>query len=345
MWKAEPNLEDLRYLLSQAGLTAEPLLSAYRQMCLIRFFEEGIAERYYVGKQPEFNLAAGPIRGEMHLAVGQEAVAVGVCALLRHDDAVVSTHRPHHHAIAKGVDPKALAAEIFGKASGLCQGKGGHMHLFDASKNFSCSGIVGASFPQAAGAALAFKRTGKNQIAVAFAGEGAANHGTFGETLNVASLWQLPLIVVVEDNLYADSTPKWQALATSQHYQRALSYNVPGYLIDGMDVMEVYRVAKTAIERARQGYGPTAIEAVCYRYRGHFEGDAGEYRTQEEVERWRSRDPIKLLGARLKQLNWADDGTLERQRESAKREVEQALAFAEQSPLPDAEQALTGVFR
>ncbi len=345
MWKPEPNLEDLRYLLDRVGLTADLSLSAFRQMCLIRFFEEGIAERYYVGKQPEFNLASGPIRGEMHLAVGQEAVAVGVCFLLDDEDAVVSTHRPHHHAIAKGVAPGPLAAEIFGKASGLCQGKGGHMHLFDKASNFSCSGIVGASFPQAAGAALAFQRAGKHLIAVAFAGEGAANHGTFSETLNAASLWQLPLIIVIEDNLYADSTPKWQAMATAQHYQRALSYNIPAYLVDGMDFMDVYRVAKAATERARSGHGPTVIEAVCYRYRGHFEGDAGEYRTQEEVDLWRLRDPITLLGARLKKLGWADDGTLEREREAAKREAEQALAFAEQSPLPEAKQALMGVFR
>lgn len=345
MWKAEPNVEDLRYLLDQAGLSADLSLAAYRQMCLIRFFEEGIAERYYVGKQPEFNLARGPIRGEMHLAVGQEAVAVGVCSMLDDQDAVVSTHRPHHHAIAKGVDPGALAAEIFGKASGLCQGKGGHMHLFDETKNFSCSGIVGASFPQAAGAALAFKHLHQHRVAVAFAGEGAANHGTFSETLNAASLWQLPLIIVIEDNLYADSTPKWQGLATAQHYQRALGYNVPSYLVDGMDFMDVHRVAKAATERARQGHGPTLIEAVCYRYRGHFEGDSGDYRTQEEVDLWRLRDPITLLGTRLRKLAWADDGALEREREAAKHAAGRALAFAEQSALPEPEQALRGVFR
>ncbi len=345
MWRAEPNVEDLRYLATKAGLTADLCLTAYRQMSLIRFFEEAIAEKYYVGKQPDFNLAAGPIRGEMHLAVGQEATAVGVCLLLSDEDVVVSTHRPHHHAIAKGVDLNQLAAEIFGKVDGLCRGKGGHMHLFDKANNFSCSGIVGASYPQAAGAALAFKVSSKQLVAVAFSGEGAANHGTFGETLNAAALWQLPLIIVVEDNLYADSTPKWAAVGTSQQYQRALSYAVNALLVDGMDFIDVYRAAKAAVDRARHGYGPSLIEAVCYRYRGHFEGDLGEYRTQEELELWRRRDPITLLGERLKKLGWADEAALERARNEAKAEVEQAIAFAESSSLPDPNEAFAGVFR
>uniref|UniRef100_A0A831T8V9 Thiamine pyrophosphate-dependent dehydrogenase E1 component subunit alpha n=1 Tax=Thermorudis peleae TaxID=1382356 RepID=A0A831T8V9_9BACT len=345
MWKPEPSLADLQYLVEKAGLTRDALLSAYRQMCLIRHFEETIADRYYIGKTPEFNMAAGPIRGEMHLAVGQEAVAVGVCSLLEAEDVVVSTHRPHHHALAKGVDPSKLAAEIFGKQTGLCRGKGGHMHLFDKEKNFSCSGIVGASFPQAAGAAFAFRQRGQRNVAVAFSGEGAANHGTFTETLNAAALWQLPLIIVVEDNMYADSTPKWAALSQPHQFQRALGYNVPAHLVDGMDVIDVYRAARAAIQRAREGQGPALIEAVCYRYRGHFEGDAEEYRTKEEVELWRALDPIPRLGNRLKKLGWADDATLDSLRTEAQRAVEQAVAFAEQSPLPDPAEALTGVFR
>ncbi|WP_376796955.1 thiamine pyrophosphate-dependent dehydrogenase E1 component subunit alpha [Thermogemmatispora sp.] len=345
MIKPEPSLQDLQYLLAQAGLDADQLLRAYRQLCLIRSFENLIADRYYIGKAPEFNMAAGPIRGEMHLAVGQEAVAVGVCSLLEESDAVVSTHRPHHHALAKGVEPGKLAAEIFGKASGLCGGKGGHMHLFDTSRHFACSGIVGASFPQAAGAAFAFRRLGQRNVAVAFAGEGAANHGTFAETLNVASLFQLPLVVVIEDNFYADSTPKWAALATVHHFQRALSFNVPSYVVDGMDVIDVYRVAKLVIEHARAGMGPALIEAVCYRYRGHFEGDAEEYRTREEVERWQALDPIGRLGERLKRLGWADEATLSHLREEAQREAEAAIQFAESSPLPEPQEALMGVFR
>nr|BBH94381.1 acetoin:2,6-dichlorophenolindophenol oxidoreductase subunit alpha [Thermogemmatispora argillosa] len=345
MIKPEPSPQDLQYLVAQAGLDADQLRRAYRQLFLIRSFENLIADRYYLGKAPEFNMAAGPIRGEMHLAVGQEAVAVGVCSLLEEGDVVVSTHRPHHHALAKGVEPKRLAAEIFGKADGLCRGKGGHMHLFDTARRFACSGIVGASFPQAAGAAFAFRQLGQRHVAVAFAGEGAANHGTFAETLNVASLFQLPLLIVIEDNLYADSTPKWAALATTHHFQRAQSFNVPSYVVDGMDVIDVFRAAKAAIERARQGMGPTLIEALCYRYRGHFEGDAEEYRRREEVERWRTLDPIPRLGERLKMLGWADDATLERLREEAQREAEAAIQFAENSPLPEPKEALMGVFR
>ncbi|MFO7273127.1 MAG: thiamine pyrophosphate-dependent dehydrogenase E1 component subunit alpha [Sphaerobacter thermophilus] len=344
MWKPEPALPDLHFLLDRAGLTREALLAQYRQMCLIRDFEELIAERYAIGKTPNFNMAAGPIRGEMHLAVGQEAVAVGVCSLLTDADAVVSTHRPHHHALAKGIDPGRLAAEIFGKNTGLCRGKGGHMHLFDAEKNFSCSGIVGASYPQAAGAAFSFRAQGQPNVAVAFSGEGAANHGTFSETLTAAALWQLPLVIVIEDNLYADSTPKWAALASTHQSHRAQAYNVPAYLVDGMDVIDVYAAAKRAIERARAGHGPTVIEAVCYRYRGHFEGDGEDYRTREEVELWRTLDPIERLGKRLIRLGWADDATLAGLREEAARDAAQAIAFAEESPLPEQREALMGVF-
>lgn len=343
--KPEPSLEDLKYTVNKAGLDADILLKAYRKMWLIRWFEELIADRYYIGKTPNFNMAAGPIRGEMHLSVGQEAVAVGIGSLLEDKDAVVSTHRPHHHALAKGVDPKRLAAEIFGKSTGLCKGKGGHMHLFDSSKRFACSGIVGASFPQAAGAALAFQKLGLKNVAVAFAGEGAANHGTFAETLNISSLYNLPLIIVIEDNFYADSTPKWASMSTVHHSQRALGFNVPSYLVDGMDFIDVYKTAKQAIERARNGMGPSLIEAVTYRYRGHFEGDGEQYRTREEVEFWRTLDPIKRLGEKLKKLGWADESTLNRLRDEAHQEADEAIKFAETSPLPDSKEALEGVFR
>lgn len=345
MWKPEPSLIDLQYWIEQTGVSKERLLAAYGEMAFIRRFEETLAERYADGKQPEFNMGAGPIRGEMHLAAGQEAVAAGVCGLLEQGDVVVSTHRPHHHALAKGVDPKRMAAEIFGKAEGLCKGKGGHMHLFDVANGFACSGIVGASFPQAAGAALAFKHRAEPQVAVAFAGEGAANHGTFAEVLNVASLWQLPLIVVIEDNLYADSTPKWAAGATPQHYQRALAFNIPAYLVDGMDFIDVYRAAKRSIEHARAGYGPAVIEAVCYRFRGHFEGDGGEYRLPEEVEQWRGSCPIRRLGERLTRLGWADAAALQRLQDKAVAKVDAAMDFAQQSPLPEASTAFTEVFQ
>jgi pyruvate dehydrogenase E1 component alpha subunit len=276
--------------------------------------------------------------------VGQEAVAVGVCALLTDADAVVSTHRAHHHALAKGVDPARLAAEIFGKVTGLCRGRGGEMHLYSRNQRFLTSGIVGASYPQAAGAAFSYLYQGNRNVAVAFSGEGAANHGAFSETLNTAALWQLPLVIVIEDNLYAGSTPKWAAQAVNHHYQRAQSYNIPAYLVDGMDVIDVHAAAESAVNRARDGYGPSLIEAVCYRYRGHFEGDPGGYRTREEEELWERLDPIPRLGSRLQRLDWADDASLTDLRRAAANEAVQAITFAEKSPLPNPAEALTGVF-
>jgi TPP-dependent pyruvate/acetoin dehydrogenase alpha subunit len=344
MWRPEPSDTDLPFRIAEAGLDRDALLDAYRRMCLIRVFEEAIRDRYWVGKKPDFNMAAGPIRGPIHLAVGQEAVAVGVCALLTDADAVVSTHRAHHHALAKGVDPARMAAEMFGKVTGLCRGKGGEMHLFAKNKRFFASGIVGASYPQAAGAAFSFLYQENRNVAVAFSGEGAANHGTFSETLNMAALWQLPLVIVIEDNLYAGSTPKWAAQAVNQHYQRAQSHNIPAYLVDGMDVIDVHEAARDAVNRARDGYGPTVIEAVCYRYRGHFEGDPGGYRTRDEVELWQRLDPIARLASRLQRLGWADDATLTELRRAAADEAVQAITFAEKSPLPNPVEALTGVF-
>jgi TPP-dependent pyruvate/acetoin dehydrogenase alpha subunit len=344
MWRPEPSDADLPVRIAQAGLDRDSLLDAYRRMCVIRVFEEALRDRYWRGKTPDFNMAAGPIRGELHLAAGQEAVAVGVCMLLDDPDAVVSTHRAHHHALAKGVNPARMAAEIFGKVTGLCRGKGGEMHLFDRSRRFFNSGIVGASYPQAAGAAFSFQYQGQRNVAVAFSGEGAANHGTFSETLNTAALWQLPLVIVIEDNLYADSTPKWAAQSVNQHFPRAQSHNVPGYLVDGMDVIDVHAAAELAISRARDGYGPSVIEAVCYRFRGHYEGDPGGYRTREEVERWEGLDPIPRLANRLLRLEWTDDATLTGLRQEAARDALRAIKFAEQSPLPNPAEAFTGVF-
>ncbi|ARM74656.1 thiamine pyrophosphate-dependent dehydrogenase E1 component subunit alpha [Acidianus manzaensis] len=341
--KPEPSLKDLYFLIDEAGLKQSDLLNMYKNMITIRYFEESIKKIYNEDKNP-FNMASGIIRGEMHLSIGQEAVAVGALYDTREEDVVISTHRPHGHAIAKGVDLNKLASEILGKSTGLCRGKGGHMHLFDKTKNFACSGIVGASFPQAAGAAFSFKYLGKDNVALAFAGEGAANHGTFAETLNIASTWELPLIIVIEDNKYADSTPKSLVMPTVFHYQRGLAYNIPSYLVDGMDVIDVYSISKKAIERARKGFGPTLIEALTYRYVGHFEGDGEEYRSKEEVEFWSSLDPIRRLENRLLRLNYADNEILTKLREEAKKQVQNAIDFAINSPYPQQEEALMGVF-
>lgn len=344
MWRPDPSSKDLEYLIKKSGLDKNLLLKMYRKMCLIRHFEEEIANKYYVGKSPEFNMASGIIRGEMHLSSGQEAVAVGIGENLRDEDVVVSTHRPHHHAIAKGVDLKSLASEIFGKSTGLCKGKGGHMHLFDKNKRFACSGIVGASFPQAAGAAFAFKYMNLDLVAVAFAGEGAANHGTFAETLNIAAAWNLPLIIVIEDNLYADSTPKSFVMSTTHHYQRAQAYNVQSFLVNGNDLIEVYSIANYAIRKAREGFGPTLIEAVTYRLRGHFEGDTQEYRNKEEIDMWSQVDPLRVMERRLIKLGYSDRANLQKIYEEARKEVIEAIEYAEKSPYPDAQEALKGVF-
>ncbi|GAA1809628.1 thiamine pyrophosphate-dependent dehydrogenase E1 component subunit alpha [Planosporangium flavigriseum] len=344
VWRPEPSAEDLAVRIAEAGLEQGSLLEMYRTMCLIRVFEEAIRDRYWAGKTPDFNIAAGPIRGLIHLAVGQEAVAVGACTPLREADVVVSTHRAHHHALAKGVDPTRLAAEIFGKVTGLSRGKGGELHLFDRNRRFLTSGVVGTSFAQATGAAFGFQYRGERNVVVMFTGEGAANHGAFAEALNTASLWQLPLVVVIEDNLYAGSVPKWGTQAVNQHYQRAQSHNIPAYLVDGMDVIDVYEATESAIGRARDGYGPTVVEAVCYRYRGHFEGDPGGYRSRQEEETWERLDPIPRLGRRLEQLGWAGDETRTAVRRMAAEEAIQAVKVAEKSPLPNPAEALQGVF-
>jgi TPP-dependent pyruvate/acetoin dehydrogenase alpha subunit len=242
------------------NLSKEQLLSMYRQMRTIRFFEDALAAAYMEGKTPAFDIGSGPVPGEMHLAAGQEPVAVGTCAHLTKDDTVVGTHRPHHFAIAKGVPLDKMAAEIFGKETGLGRGKGGHMHLIDVEHKFSCSGIIGASFPPALGAALAAKKMGKDWVAVAFAGEGAANQGSFHESLNFASLLHLPVIFIIEDNAWAISVAKSKSTCISDNSQRAAAYGIPGVRVEENDVLAVYEVVGEAVARARRGEGPSLIE-------------------------------------------------------------------------------------
>ncbi|HID87509.1 MAG TPA: thiamine pyrophosphate-dependent dehydrogenase E1 component subunit alpha [Anaerolineae bacterium] len=244
-------------------LSKEQLIDLYRMMVKIRTFEERVAELYWENKTPVFNIAADPLPGEMHLYNGEEAVAVGVCAHLRPEDAVAGTHRSHGHLIAKGVDIKRMMAELLGKKTGLCQGKGGHMHLFDADLHFGCGGIIGGGIPHAVGAALAFKKRGRDNVAVSFFGDGAANIGAFHESLNLAAIWKLPVLFVVEDNLYAISVPKSKSTAVKSNAERAAAYGIPGVLVDGMDVMAVYEAAGEAIDRARRPYSrPVAPYAV-----------------------------------------------------------------------------------
>jgi TPP-dependent pyruvate/acetoin dehydrogenase alpha subunit len=317
-------------------------LELYRVMVLSRTFEESILREYHADKSPAFDIGAGLIPGEMHLSAGQEPVAAGVCAHLRRDDAVTATHRPHHVAIAHGVDMDRLAAEIFGRETGLGRGRGGHMHLFDPETHFSCSGIIAEGLPPALGQAFAFQRAGSDRVAVAFTGEGAANQGAFHESLNLAALWSLPVIFVVEDNDWAISVPRGVSTAIPNNADRAAAYGIPGARVEDNDVEAVYTAAGEAVTRARVGDGPTLLEVHTLRLWGHFEGDAQGYRPdlKEIVE----RDPIPAYARRLADTGVLDDATARRMNDESRTRVERAIAFAKNSPYPDARTALEYVF-
>jgi len=320
------------------------LREMHRQMVRSRIFEETLVGVYMEGKTPAFDIAAGPVPGEMHLSSGQEPVAAGVCAHLRPTDAVTATHRPHHQALAHGVDMKKMAAEIFGKETGLGHGKGGHMHLFSKEPAFGCSGIVGEGIPTAVGHALAFKKMGRDDIAVAFFGEGAANQGAFHESLNLAALWGLGVVFVCEDNAWAISVAKEKATAIANNSDRAAAYGIPGVLIPDNDPVAVYEAAGEAVARARRGAGPSLIEVKTDRLLGHFQGDAQAYRTAEQIAELEDRDAIRTYEARL-----AESGVLSEEQAaevwaSCRAEVEEAIAFARSSPAPAPEAALEHVF-
>lgn len=326
------------------SLSRETTLDLYRTMAKIRAVEDRLGVVYYEGKLPAFDIAAGVVPGEMHLYTGQEAVATGVCAHLRNDDSVAGTHRSHGHIIAKGVDLKKMLAEIFGRKTGLCHGYGGHMHLFDAELHFGCGGIVAAGLPQAVGAALAMKKRKRDGVAVAFLGEGAANAGAFHEALNLAAIWKLPLVVVIEDNLYAISVPKTISTAVKSNVERGAAYGIPAVQVDGQDVIAVYEAADKAVARARRGEGPSLIEAKCYRFRGHFEGDAEVYLPKGEKEAWKKKDPIVILGEKMKAQGWLTDAEAESIQAEMTALVAEAETFARESPFPAPEEALENVF-
>jgi TPP-dependent pyruvate/acetoin dehydrogenase alpha subunit len=330
--------------VGRVGIPKERLLQMYRDMVVIRHYEEIMAQTYMEGKQPVFNIAAGTVPGEMHLAAGQEPVAVGVCAHLRKEDAVAGTHRPHHFAIAKGVDLKRMTAEIFGKVTGLGQGKGGHMHLFDPDVHFGCSGIIAAGIPQAVGAALAFRQQKSDKVAVTFFGEGAANQGAFHEGLNLAALWRLPVIFVVEDNDYAISVPKQKSTAVASNADRAAGYGIPGVYVGENDLLAVYEAAGEAVARARRGEGPTLLEVKTDRLFGHFQGDAELYRPKGEVERLRAKDPIARFRTYLIERELAPETEITDTEQQARQRVAEAFAFARESASPAPEEALKHVF-
>lgn len=320
------------------------LRELHRHMVRARVFEEMMQKVYLEGKTPAFDIAAGPVPGEMHLAAGQEPVAAGMCAHLRPTDAVTATHRPHHVALAHGMDMKKLAAEIFGKVGGLGHGKGGHMHLFDAATNFGCSGIIAEGMPTAVGAALAFKKQGRDDVAVSFFGDGAANQGAFHESLNLAALWDLPVVFVCEDNAWAISVPKERSTAIADNSDRAASYGIPGVLIADNDVVAVYEAAGEAVARARRGGGPSLIEVKTDRLFGHFEGDPQVYRTPEEMQRLQARDAIHRFEGQLQTNGVMTGDAILAVWAAARAEVDEAIEFARTSPYPEPASALDHVF-
>lgn len=303
------------------------LLGLYRGMLTIRRTEEQIVKLY----------AAGKIYGGCHTYIGQEAVAVGVCAHLHHNDPVYSTHRGHGHALAKGIPPRELIAELLGRATGCSGGRGGSMHLFKPEIGFmGSSGIVGPCITLAAGGGYTAQLLHTGQVNVAFFGDGATNNGEFHEGLNLATVWGLPAVFICENNLYATEVPLIKATAQPDIAARAAAYGLPGVAVDGNDVLAVYATAGAAVERARQGGGPTLIECRTYRTRAHAEGmrDSG-YRTQDEVGEWRARDPLKLFKEHLLASGSAEAAEIDQIEAEVKTLVAEATAFAEASPLPD----------
>jgi len=314
------------------------LQEMYRDMVTARHYEERLQEEYLEGKQPAFDISAGPIPGELHLAAGHEASGAGVCQHLRDDDTVTAPHRPHHIAIAKGVDLKRMTAEIFGRENGLGKGKGGHMHLFDPEAGFACSGIIAEGCPPAAGAGLAAKKRNTDSVGVAFLGEGAIDQGAFLESLNFAAVHDLPVVFVIEDNDWAISMPKERITDVQNGAKRADGFEMAGVCVDEDDAVAVYEAAGEAIGRARDRNGPTVMEIQVHRRMGHFMGDPESYRPEEDKAAAQQRDSIERLEDDLR-AHGIDDETIEELRDEAHSAVEEAIEWAKSQPEPDPEDA------
>jgi len=307
----------------------------YKRMVEIRHFEQRVYDLFLEGLIP----------GTIHLYTGQEAVAVGACAALRKDDLVLSTHRPHGHYIAKGGRIDRLMAELFGKASGCCKGKGGSMHVCDFNAGMPPAiAIVGANVPIAAGIGLSFKLKGTDQVAACFFGDGAVNQGMWHEGVNIASVWKLPVIFVCENNFYAASTHISKVISSETIADRACAYGIPSVTVDGNEVLEVSEATTRAVERARRGLGPTLVECLTYRHGGHSRGDPATYRPKDEVEAWLRKDPILRFRSKLVETG----GLTEQEAADIEREVagniERAVEFARNGPLPQPESALEDIY-
>ena len=313
----------------------EKLLWMYKTMVRIRVFEERIGDEF----------AAGKIPGFVHLSSGEEANPVGVCANLRTEDYITSNHRGHGHLIAKGLPLDIMTAEIFGKATGVNKGKAGSQHLTDMAVGcLGAEGIQGTPVPVAVGAALAAKLRSTDQVAVAFVGDGTLNTGRFHEGLNLAAAWKLPFICYCENNVWAESTSIYEATALTDISQRAVGYGIPGIAVDGNDVLAVYEAVHAAIARARRGEGPTFIEGRTCRRRGHFEGDTHLYRTQEEKDECKKRDPIPRFRKKLIEMGTLTEQEADKIDRDIKEEMGKAVKFAEDSPYPGPEELCTDEF-
>lgn len=310
----------------------------YRTMLLIRRFEERAIELK----------ARQIIPGILHLYIGEEAVATGVCAALRADDYIASTHRGHGHCIAKGGDISLMMAELLGREKGYCHGKGGSMHIADIDLGIlGANGIVAAGMPIAGGAALSIKMRGTNQAAVCFFGDGAANQGAFHESLNMASIWKLPVIYVCENNQYAISVAQSRSCSIRDIYMRKDAYGIQGSMADGNDVLAVYEAVKEAVDRARRGDGPTLLEFKTYRWRGHYEGEADRtytYRSKEEIAEWMEKCPIKRFQKVLLAEGILDQGGLNLIEQEIQNDLEKAVQFAQNCPFPEPQDALKGLY-
>jgi pyruvate dehydrogenase E1 component alpha subunit len=319
-------------------LDKQRLLLMYRNMLRIRRFEERLADES----------AQGNIPGLLHLYVGEEAVAVGACSALRKDDYITSTHRGHGHCIAKGGELRKMMAELFAKETGYCKGRGGSMHVAAPDIGIvGCSAIAGAGIPIAAGVGLSAKLRKTDQVCVSFFGDGASNTGAFHEGMNLASLWELPVVYVLENNLYAISTPAARSSKLKNISDRAAAYGMPAAIADGMDVLSVYETVSEAVARARKGQGPTLVECKTYRFRGHHEGDPkkGEtYRNKQEMDEWEKLDPILRLKDEMIKGKKATQAELDAIDQEVMKELEDAVTFAKESPSPKPEDATTYLF-
>lgn len=316
-------------------LSPAQIRDALRKMHLIRRFEESAEDAYVRGQS----------YGTMHLSIGQEATAVGICAALSDSDYITSTHRGHGHCIAKGAEVKRMFAEFLGKETGYCRGRGGSMHIADPSKgNLGANGIVGGGIPIAVGAALSAKKRGTGAVAVCFFGDGANNEGSFHESLNIASIWKLPVVFVCENNLYGMSVSTARSTAVKDVAQRAVAYDMPGIIVDGNNFAEVAEASFQATERARRGEGPTLIESKTYRTRGHSRSDRNRYRAKDEIEAWKARDPIQLFETELESLGLIARADIERLRAEVEKEIAEGVAFAEGSPAPSPADLLRDVY-